>query len=134
MSRTVWSPGLANAALPLVRRITTDLADLQTRAASLVAAYQEEHRRASPSQVVLNDTKREISAAAAQQDACVEELAALGVELKDAATGLVDFPAVLEGAPVLLCWRLGEERVEYFHTETDGFAGRKPIPIPEHVG
>ncbi|SEC55807.1 DUF2203 domain-containing protein [Paenibacillus sp. GP183] len=50
-----------------------------------------------------------------------------GIELKDIDIGLVDFPAVLEDQEVLLCWRQGEAKIEYYHTRYDGFAGRKPI-------
>jgi len=53
--------------------------------------------------------------------------------VKDAGTGLVDFPGTLDGEPVLFCWRLGEDRVDHYHTETEGFAGRRPIPEPAHV-
>ena len=51
----------------------------------------------------------------------------LGVEVK-AADGLVDFRSKLHGRTVLLCWRYGEERVEFFHELDAGFAGRRPLP------
>ncbi|MDD9266344.1 DUF2203 domain-containing protein [Paenibacillus sp. GCM10023248] len=50
-----------------------------------------------------------------------------GVELKDIDTGLVDFPALIGGQEVLLCWKQGEDRIRYYHGKEDGFAGRKPI-------
>jgi hypothetical protein len=50
-----------------------------------------------------------------------------GVELKDIETGLVDFPSLIEGQEVLLCWKQGEDRIRYYHGKEDGFAGRKPI-------
>lgn len=50
-----------------------------------------------------------------------------GVELKDPATGLLDFPALRDGAPIYLCWRHGEPRVAYWHPPETGFAGRRPI-------
>ncbi|WP_409344711.1 DUF2203 domain-containing protein [Paenibacillus sp. MBLB4367] len=50
-----------------------------------------------------------------------------GAELKDIESGLVDFPALLEGREVLLCWRQGEERILYYHGVEDGFRGRKPL-------
>lgn len=50
-----------------------------------------------------------------------------GIELKDIDTGLVDFPALMEGQEVLLCWKQGEDRIRYYHGKQDGFAGRKPI-------
>jgi hypothetical protein len=49
------------------------------------------------------------------------------VVLKDADVGLLDFPALREGQEVLLCWRVGEDDVRYWHDHAEGFAGRKPI-------
>lgn len=51
-----------------------------------------------------------------------------GAELKDVDSGLVDFPAVINGEEVLLCWRLGEQSVQYFHGKYDGFGGRRLLP------
>lgn len=45
--------------------------------------------------------------------------------------GLVDFPAIIEGQEVFLCWRSDEEDISYYHEIEAGFAGRKPIP-PEY--
>jgi hypothetical protein len=60
----------------------------------------------------------------------VERLERLGVDVKDADRGLVDFPALREnGEEVLLCWELGEDEVAYWHGLEEGFAGRKPLPL-----
>ncbi|MFC5471078.1 DUF2203 domain-containing protein [Cohnella suwonensis] len=50
-----------------------------------------------------------------------------GVQLKMIHPGLLDFPAVINGEDVLLCWREGEDRVMHYHTWHDGFQGRKPL-------
>lgn len=50
-----------------------------------------------------------------------------GAELKDIDIGLVDFPAFVDGREVLLCWRLGEEKIGFYHGREEGFMGRKPI-------
>ncbi|MDF2960116.1 MAG: cell division protein DivIVA [Paenibacillus sp.] len=50
-----------------------------------------------------------------------------GVQLKDLDTGLVDFPALIDGQEVLLCWRQGEDRIDHYHGLHDGFAGRRKI-------
>jgi hypothetical protein len=47
--------------------------------------------------------------------------------LKDIDRGLVDFPALLDGQEVLLCWRQGEERIAHYHGSEDGFAGRRKL-------
>jgi hypothetical protein len=68
---------------------------------------------------------------AAELAALVEEIHRLGVQVKDLDQGLVDFPAVHpeSGDTVLLCWRLGEPEVAWWHGPEDGFAGRKPLPF-----
>jgi hypothetical protein len=60
---------------------------------------------------------------------CVEELHSLGVLVKDLDEGLVDFPALRGDEEVLLCWRLGEEDIGFWHPADEGFAGRRPLPI-----
>jgi hypothetical protein len=57
----------------------------------------------------------------------VERLSAEGLILRDVESGLVDFPAEREGRIVYLCWRLGEERVGYWHDMETGFSGRRPL-------
>ena len=54
-------------------------------------------------------------------------LADEGILLRDPEAGLVDFPAEREGRRVFLCWRLGEDRVAWFHDERAGFSNRKPL-------
>jgi hypothetical protein len=57
----------------------------------------------------------------------VEELARRGIILRDPESGLVDFPSEREGRPVLLCWRLGEQEVGWYHDEASGFRDRKRL-------
>jgi hypothetical protein len=55
------------------------------------------------------------------------EIDALGVILRDPGSGLVDFAAVRDGAPIYLCWRLGEARINFWHPRDTGFMGRLPL-------
>jgi hypothetical protein len=57
----------------------------------------------------------------------VAEIHATGVQVKDIDIGLLDFPCRVEGEILLLCWKLGEEKITHWHSPEDGFAGRKPI-------
>jgi hypothetical protein len=57
----------------------------------------------------------------------LDRVKALGGEVKDMDTGLVDFPGKRGEEDILLCWRLGEQRLGYWHTPEAGFAGRRPI-------
>ena len=79
----------------------------------------------------LNAAQGEYQALARALGACVERLDELGVVVKDLDSGLVDFPAQREGEPVLLCWRVGEGEVAYWHDLVQGFAGRRPIDWSE---
>jgi hypothetical protein len=57
----------------------------------------------------------------------IAEIEAIGVQVKDLEEGLLDFPAVMDGKTVLLCWKLGEKEIGYWHSSEDGFDGRKPL-------
>lgn len=57
----------------------------------------------------------------------LERLEQWEIELRDIATGLVDFPAVVDGRRAWLCWRLGEPSVAYWHPHGEGYAGRRPL-------
>jgi hypothetical protein len=62
-----------------------------------------------------------------QMQAAVLEIDGWGIQLREIETGLVDFPALVAGRPVWLCWRLGEERVQWWHEIAEGFDGRRRI-------
>ncbi len=57
----------------------------------------------------------------------ISEIDAAGVQVKDLDLGLLDFPCIVEGETILLCWKLGEEKIAHWHGVEEGFAGRKPI-------
>jgi len=57
----------------------------------------------------------------------ITEIASIGVQVKDLDMGLLDFPCVADGQVILLCWKLGEKAITFWHGLEEGFAGRKPI-------
>ncbi len=57
----------------------------------------------------------------------VAEIDAIGVQVKDLESGLLDFPCRLDDQVVLLCWRMGETSIEHWHTVESGFQGRQPV-------
>lgn len=57
----------------------------------------------------------------------ITEIDAIGVQVKDLDTGLLDFPCRLDDQVVLLCWRMGEPTIEHWHTMEAGFKGRQPV-------
>jgi hypothetical protein len=58
---------------------------------------------------------------------CAERVNAAGAQIKSLEEGLLDFPSERDGEIVLLCWKLGEDEIEYWHGVDEGFAGRKPL-------
>jgi hypothetical protein len=62
-----------------------------------------------------------------RMEAAVRQIDAWGVTLRDIGTGLVDFPALANGRPIWLCWRLGEDDIAFWHELDAGIAGRKPL-------
>ena len=124
-----FTPDQATQMLPLVRRIVEDIVVSVGRWRDRIREFElvtasVTSQAPDPRAVEL---EREAAAIAAEVDRFVRELTALGVELKDYETGLVDFPAVIDGRPVYLCWRLGEPRVQFWHEIDAGFVGRRPL-------
>jgi hypothetical protein len=79
-----------------------------------------------------------LAAAAAEVDDQARELARVideivehGAQVKDIDEGLIDFPALSGGETVLLCWKLGEDEIRFWHTVDDGFAGRRELPLDD---
>ena len=71
--------------------------------------------------------KAEYEKAVQEAKDTLAEIEAIGVQIKDFEQGLLDFPCILEGRTVLLCWKLGEKEIAFWHSPEDGFAGRKPL-------
>jgi hypothetical protein len=132
----LFTPAEANSALPEVRdaaermvALRARLRELEQTQGHLVTAIGGNGGGYVAGD--LNAAQSEFQALARAVAACVERLDELGVLVKDPDTGLVDFPARREGEPVLLCWRVGEDEVAYWHDLVEGFAGRRPIDWSE---
>jgi hypothetical protein len=115
----LFSAEEANRALPLIRRIVIDI---QEAFARVKIAVDEANRCSS-------DSEKQDRAENAKMDALalIEELVKIGVDLKDPEEGLVDFPSMRENQPVCLCWKLGEEKVSWWHPPQAGFRGRRAL-------
>lgn len=69
-----------------------------------------------------------------QMQADVAWLDERSIVLRDISTGLLDFPALVSGRQVWLCWRLGEAGIGFWHAHDEGFAGRRPLAnLPDGV-
>lgn len=131
----LFTVDLANRTLPLVRRIVEDVVAGQRRWQEMMAeldVLSVEARSDLPDPRIVA-LERKAQLLADELDAFQEELEVLGIQLKDRRIGLIDFPSELDGRRVLLCWRLGEPAVQFWHDEDAGFAGRQPLS-PTLVG
>jgi hypothetical protein len=77
----------------------------------------------------LHEAADTIQREAAAISECAEQINALGAEVKSLEEGLLDFPARRGDEIVLLCWKLGEDEIHYWHRTDEGFAARKPLPL-----
>lgn len=119
----------ANATLPLVRRIVSDLLELHPRWRAAVAAFESEQAAVTASGETEAARLARLAAGqlAGEIEACLEELEQVGCVFKGFDAGLVDFPTLLDGREVYLCWQHDEPRVEHWHEVDGGFAGRQPL-------
>lgn len=124
----------ANRTLPLVRRIVEDIVREHERWQAAVARLDLlVTTSADTVDLRIVALEREVQTIARDIDTFQGELEALDIQLRDRRIGLVDFPTELDGRRVLLCWRLGEDSVQYWHDEDVGYAGRQPLS-PTLVG
>jgi hypothetical protein len=123
----------AEKLLPAVDRSIREAVRLKTE-------YQEAEtsiQRATQRIVMLGGSTLDRGAMAADRDrkdaaaraltTTIEEIHELGCQVKDLDTGLVDFPTIYHGQEVLLCWKLGEAAIGFWHDMEEGFRGRKPL-------
>jgi len=123
----------ANRELPRVRPIVAQIAELsalrpdleeQLRMADYTAkrhgANGEDRERQQQARDAVNGAEEELLKA-------VLSLNSMGIQLKGPLEGLIDFPSYRDGELIELCWKLGEERVDYWHRIGEGFAGRKKL-------
>jgi len=109
----------AKRTLPLVKQIVRDILNnafqIRTIAESLGGKFEGNN---------------EIQGLADQLDSYIKELGDIGCSYKDGTfhIGIVDFPSIIEGKEVLLCWRSDEDDILFYHGLDEGFAGRELIP------
>jgi hypothetical protein len=130
VSDRTFTPAEANSALAQVRPAAERMVALRERLRELERERRElvQTIAGNGSGFAVNDVRREdFDALLKELEACVGELEALGILVKDVDLGLVDFPARRRGEHVLLCWHVGEERVAFWHGLEEGYAGRKPV-------
>ncbi len=125
----------ANRTLPLVRAIVGDIVNLHrdvTERKHRLSGLR--HRKSvrgnqpsDPYREEVEQIHRDLDKDVARLQGFVEELHEIGIELKDADVGLVDFPTTVDGKTAYLCWQLGESEVQSWHTGESGYTNREPL-------
>jgi hypothetical protein len=122
----------ANEALDEVRPLTEELVGhrralvkLQERQAAITMRIAGNGGNVEPHE--LEDVQERLDEEVAGIARCVARIHEVGALVKDLDAGLVDFPATRDGEEILLCWRLGEAEVGFWHGLDEGFSGRKPL-------
>jgi len=145
------SPAMAKLfTLKEAEKLIPELQSLISEAISLKAEYAEAEsdlqgtsRRimmlggAYVDQAQMLALKNRRAASMARLKEAIENIQNLGCLVKDLDTGLVDFPTLLRGAEVYLCWKLGEPSIQFWHRIEDGFRGRQKIDqdfLDNHAG
>ena len=80
--------------------------------------------RVNPGPILATRARRDASAGALRE--IFERIEEMGVLIKDLDIGLIDFLTRYHGREVCLCWKLGEERIRFWHGMDEGFAGASP--------
>ena len=123
----------AQTLLPLVESLLLKTQAAGRKAAELEAEMQQLSQRiflsgglhVDVASVARRRAEREKALKEAQDT--LAEIDEIGVQVKDLDQGLLDFPCLLDGETVLLCWKQGEKEIGYWHTMDGGYAGRKPL-------
>ena len=121
----------ANARLTTVKPLLVALRNDRDTVArqQQVLARLEASSESQEASVIAERDQREAAVrdAVARMQQLVAQLVEWDVELRDISAGLIDFPALANGRPVWLCWRLGEDGIAWWHATDEGFSGRKPL-------
>jgi len=133
MSERTFTLDEAQALLPVLESLLRTAISAKTLIETVDAEMQALHHRIFLKGGMFLDivplARRKAERNKAEQRAkdAVAEIDSIGVQVKDLDIGLLDFPCVVEGQIVLLCWKLGEKSITHWHGTQEGFAGRKPI-------
>lgn len=119
----------AQAKVPELRKIFALCAEIRQKAMLRVESLKrlETGPKADPAQTAIERGQVEFLAGCLEH--ALKSVEGLGATLKGIDPGLVDFPHRLaDGSEVYLCWREGEEQITHYHSLSEGFDGRKPLP------
>lgn len=125
----IWTVAEANRALPHLREILSVLVEQNKRAdlarQSLVELEERIRGDGLGMEKEVEYRRARLRDAMGRVRQGVEQLRRMGCQVKDLEVGLLDFPGIRDGRRVLLCWRMDEPAVLYWHDEDAGFASRR---------
>jgi hypothetical protein len=129
-----FTPEEANEALAEVRPLVEQMVARREAHAAALERQEELERRIQGNgggipPATLADAQADVDREGHALARLVDEIGERGAQVKDMDEGLIDFPALHHGETVLLCWRLGEDEIRYWHRIEDGFAGRRELPL-----
>lgn len=121
----------ANALIPSLTVVLKDLIakrkQVQVRRRELATLEVKSRSNGRESVAAVVDARQALDDLLTEMNEQIDHIADLGCELKDLANGQVDFPSWRDGRQVCLCWRLGEERIAFWHEPGVGFSRRRPL-------
>jgi hypothetical protein len=123
----------AQKLLPEVESAMREAIAIKSEYQQAVDAWQDSSRRIAMMGGIQVDRskmlerKQQREANAHRLKAAIEKIQEFGCLVKDLGIGLIDFPTLLNGVEVYLCWKLGEAGIQFWHGVEEGFRGRRPI-------
>ena len=134
MSEKYFTPDEADHLIPKLEQIVSNMLDQRKSALAIGGELQAIQERIQAGE---NVAASDLLNKRTELDFIVEiiqegliQIEELGGQPKDLDLGLVDFPALVDGEEVLLCWKYGEKSIRFYHGMQDGYSGRKPLRRP----
>ncbi len=119
-----FTPEEANSLLPSLKPLLRQLRDAKDQLTD--GELHELLSEAAPGNGG-GEPGRQVGAAYLEVRKLLTTLEEAGIVVKEVDRGLIDFPALLDGREVFLCWELGEDEVGFWHELEAGYRGRQPL-------
>ncbi len=123
-----YTPDQANEILPEIKRRFNKIIDkrneiiiIQNEINSIINGYK--------SFILFFDKKKELNKIISSLYREIEEIEEFDILIKSVDEGLLDFPSKRFNEEVWLCWKIGEEKIRFWHGKDEGFIGRKPLSV-----
>jgi hypothetical protein len=134
MPEKYFTPEEADHLIPKLEEIVSNMLDQRKSALAIGEELQSIQERIQAGENVvaadLMNKRTELDFIVEIIQEGLMQIEELGGQPKDLDLGLVDFPALLDGQEILLCWKYGEKSIRFYHGLEDGYSGRKPLPRP----